>query len=126
MGIKLGTPVRQIIPAPVAGIVVKKQFDEQADKFQVLVEWLSDEERAANVPLQAAFDTLETALLAAVEAEDKAVENKDASAIAAAQAELDAMRKAMDAIEKPTAPHSRWFFLDEVVDTTPVVEGEAA
>ena len=38
MTIKLGTAVRQIVPAPVEGIVVKKQFNEASDSFQYLVE----------------------------------------------------------------------------------------
>lgn len=38
MTIKLGTPVRQIMPASVVGVVVKKQFVEATDKFQYLVE----------------------------------------------------------------------------------------
>lgn len=38
MTIKLGTPVRQIVPAPVVGVVVKKQFVEASDSFQYLVE----------------------------------------------------------------------------------------
>lgn len=38
MSIKLGATVRQIVPAPVVGVVVKKQFVEATDKFQYLVE----------------------------------------------------------------------------------------
>lgn len=38
MTIKLGTPVRQIVPAPVVGVVTSKQFVEATDKFQYLVE----------------------------------------------------------------------------------------
>lgn len=39
MSIKLGVTVRQILPAPVEGIVVSKQFVEATDSFQYLVEW---------------------------------------------------------------------------------------
>ena len=38
MAIKLGTLVRQIVPAPVAGVVISKQFVEATDTFQYLVE----------------------------------------------------------------------------------------
>lgn len=38
MSIKLGAAVRQIVPAPVVGVVVKKQFVETTDTFQYLVE----------------------------------------------------------------------------------------
>lgn len=38
MSIKLGTAVRQILPAPIAGTVVKKQFVEATDTFQYLIE----------------------------------------------------------------------------------------
>lgn len=38
MPIKLGDTVRQIQPAPIQGVVVKKQFDESSDEFQFLVE----------------------------------------------------------------------------------------
>ena len=41
--IKLGTPVRQIVPAPVEGVVVSKQFVEATDSFQYLVEWPDDD-----------------------------------------------------------------------------------
>jgi adenine deaminase len=37
MAIKLGTTVQQIV-TPICGVVVSKQFDEVADKFQFLVE----------------------------------------------------------------------------------------
>jgi hypothetical protein len=40
MPIKLGTSVRQIIPAPIAGTVIQKQFVEATDTFQYLVESL--------------------------------------------------------------------------------------
>ncbi len=36
--IKVGTPVRQVQPAPVAGMVVDKKFIAGDDKFQYLVE----------------------------------------------------------------------------------------
>ncbi len=39
MAIKLGDPVRQIVPAPIQGVVVSKQFVEATDSFQFLVEW---------------------------------------------------------------------------------------
>jgi hypothetical protein len=42
MGIKLGSTVRQIVPAPEAGTVVKKQFVEATDTFQFLVEYAPD------------------------------------------------------------------------------------
>ena len=38
MSIKLGTPVRQIVPAPIAGVVIDKQFIAATDSFQYLVE----------------------------------------------------------------------------------------
>jgi hypothetical protein len=38
MPIKLGTQVRQIMPAPVQGVVVSKTFNETTDSFQYLVE----------------------------------------------------------------------------------------
>lgn len=38
MTIKKGTPVRQIVPAPIIGVVIGKQFNEDTDKFQYLVE----------------------------------------------------------------------------------------
>lgn len=37
MSIKLGSSVQQIVE-PISGIVVKKQFNEDSDKFQFLVE----------------------------------------------------------------------------------------
>jgi hypothetical protein len=39
MTIKLGTPVRQIQPAPIQGVVVGKTFNEAGDHFQFLVEY---------------------------------------------------------------------------------------
>lgn len=39
MAIKLGTPVVQKVPAPIAGIVMRKEFDDATDKFRYLVEW---------------------------------------------------------------------------------------
>ena len=39
MAIKLGATVRQIVPAPIQGVVVSKQFVEATDSFQFLVEW---------------------------------------------------------------------------------------
>lgn len=39
MAIKLGATVRQIVPAPIQGVVVQKQFVEATDSFQFLVEW---------------------------------------------------------------------------------------
>lgn len=39
MSMKLGATVRQILPAPVEGVVVSKQFVEASDSFQYLVEW---------------------------------------------------------------------------------------
>lgn len=39
MSIKLGASVRQIVPAPIQGVVVSKQFVEATDSFQFLVEW---------------------------------------------------------------------------------------
>ena len=39
MAIKLGTPVRQIVPAPVAGIVMRKEWDNDTEQFRFLVEW---------------------------------------------------------------------------------------
>lgn len=39
MSIKLGATVRQIVPAPIQGVVVSKQFVEATDSFQFLVEW---------------------------------------------------------------------------------------
>ena len=39
MAIKLGTSVRQVLPAPIEGQVVSKQFVEATDCFQYLVEW---------------------------------------------------------------------------------------
>ncbi|MDP2323525.1 MAG: hypothetical protein Q8N51_05790 [Gammaproteobacteria bacterium] len=38
MSIKLGATVRQIMPAPIVGVVVKKQFVEATDSFQYMVE----------------------------------------------------------------------------------------
>lgn len=38
MTIKLGMQVSQVLPAPVAGTVIKKQFVESTDTFQYLVE----------------------------------------------------------------------------------------
>lgn len=38
MTIKLGVTVRQIISAPIEGVVVSKQFIEATDSFQYLVE----------------------------------------------------------------------------------------
>jgi hypothetical protein len=35
--IKLGTPVRQIVPAPIEGVVVDKQFVKETDTFQYMV-----------------------------------------------------------------------------------------
>ena len=39
MAIKLGTPVRQIVPAPVAGIVMRKEWDHDTEQFRFPVEW---------------------------------------------------------------------------------------
>lgn len=38
---KLGDTVRQIVPAPIEGIVAKKQFNETSDQFEFLVEGVS-------------------------------------------------------------------------------------
>lgn len=36
---KKGDTVRQIVPAPIEGVVVGKQFNEDSDMFQLLVEF---------------------------------------------------------------------------------------
>lgn len=41
MPIKLGDSVSQILPAPITGTVVKKQFNESTDQFEFLVEGTS-------------------------------------------------------------------------------------
>lgn len=38
MAIKTGDAVRQILPAPITGVVTKKEFDEASDSFNYLVE----------------------------------------------------------------------------------------
>lgn len=38
MSIKVNDKVQQIVQAPVVGVVVKKQFNEDTDAFQYLVE----------------------------------------------------------------------------------------
>jgi len=38
MAIKLGSQVRQVMPAPIEGVVIKKQFVEDSDSFQYLIE----------------------------------------------------------------------------------------
>lgn len=52
MSIKLGTLVRQIMPAPVEGVVVSKTFNQAGDHFQFVVEYAD----ADNVVHQRAFD----------------------------------------------------------------------
>jgi len=42
MAIKLGDTVRQIVPAPIQGVVIQKQFVEGTDSFQYLVENTDD------------------------------------------------------------------------------------
>ena len=39
MKIKLGDLVRQTLPAPIEGQVIQKQFVQETDEFQYLVEW---------------------------------------------------------------------------------------
>lgn len=43
MTIRLGDTVRQVLPAPIQGTVVKKQFNESTDSFEFLVEGTSAE-----------------------------------------------------------------------------------
>ena len=50
--IKLGTAVRQVLPAPVEGVVVSKTFNQAGDHFQFVVEFTD----AENVVHQRAFD----------------------------------------------------------------------
>ena len=38
-GIKMGASVRQVVKAPIEGVVVDKQFVAKHDSFQYLVEW---------------------------------------------------------------------------------------
>lgn len=41
MTIRVGDSVRQVLPAPIQGTVASKQFNEQADAFEFLVEGTS-------------------------------------------------------------------------------------
>lgn len=44
MNIKLGDTVRQIMPAPVQGVVTRKTFDDGLDKFQYFLKDAAGEE----------------------------------------------------------------------------------
>jgi hypothetical protein len=52
MAIKLGTKVRQIVEAPIEGVVINKTFNEQGDHFQFIVEFVD----ADGVAHQRAFN----------------------------------------------------------------------
>lgn len=54
--IKLGTPVRQVMPSPVEGVVVDKKFVAQTDSFQYLVEWPDSPDDADADPQSKWFD----------------------------------------------------------------------
>lgn len=38
MAIKVGAPVRQIVPAPIEGTVLERRFNDSADAMEYLVE----------------------------------------------------------------------------------------
>lgn len=47
-----GDTVRQIVPAPIQGVVISKQFNEDSDAFQLLVEFQTPD----GLPTEAWFD----------------------------------------------------------------------
>ena len=55
MAIKLETPVRQILPAPIEGVVKARRFKEDADQMEYLVEWPDDDSDADMAPQQRWF-----------------------------------------------------------------------
>ena len=63
MAIKLETPVRQVMPAPIEGVIVQRRFKENADQMEYLVEWPDDDSDADSAPQQRWFLESELAVI---------------------------------------------------------------